>query len=342
MKKLCYILLFLILLQSITFGQPSPVNRQLFFLDDIPIEVTLTTDLRKLRNDKKTPAYQPANISMKFSDTLIIDEDIRVQPRGIFRKNYCDIAALMLNFKNATSPKLSPLKKLKLVGGCKSSSMYDELLLKEYMVYKILNLLSNMSFRVRLLHITYKDSKQKAKTYTQYAFLIEDMSDMAERNNCIEIKDRDFVTEATNRDQMTFVSLFQYMIGNTDWSIRKYHNIKLMVPKNDTLARPYAVPYDFDFSGLVDADYANPPEELNMESVRERRYRGFSRSLNELEAAIAVFQEKRESIMYFIDHFELCTTKCRKVMAAYIEGFYKTVDNRKNVETIFIKNARIQ
>ena len=278
MKKYAQLFLSLILQQYSIFSQPSPVNRQLFFLDDKTVEVTLTTDIRKLRNDKKTPTYQPANITMQFSDTSIISEEIRVEPRGVYRKNNCDMAALMLNFKNSSSPKLSPLKKMKLVGGCRNGVNYDELLLKEYLVYKIQNLLSNMSFRVRLLHITYKDSKQKVKSYTQYAFLMEDMSDLAKRNNCVEIKKIDFFTEATNREQMTFVNLFQYMIGNTDWSVPKYHNIKLMVPKNDTLAKPYAIPYDFDYCGLVNANYAVPAEELGIESVRERLYRGFPRS----------------------------------------------------------------
>ena len=141
---------------------------------------------------------------------------------------------------------------------------------------------------------------------------------------------------------MTFVNLFQYMIGNTDWSIPKYHNIKLMVPKNDTLAKPYAIPYDFDYCGLVDASYAVPAEGLGIETVRERLYRGFPRSLDELQAAINVFQEKKESIMYYINHFELCSTKCRKAMVAYLDEFYKTVGNKKNIESIFILHARTE
>ena len=342
-EKICCTILSLTLQHSLIFSQSSPISRQLFFLDDKLIDVTLTTDIKKLRNDKKTPpAYQPADIIMQFSDTSLISEQIRVMPRGLFRKDNCDLASLMLNFKNPSSPKLSPLKKLKLVGNCENGSMYDELVLKEYLVYKIQNLLSNMSFRVRLLHITYKDSKQKVKSYTQYAFLLEDINDLAERNNCIEVKNKDLFTEASNRDQMTFVNLFQYMIGNTDWSVPKCHNIKLMVPKNNPRARPYAIPYDFDFCGLVDAKYASPTEELGIESVRDRLYRGFPRSLNELQATLAIFGEKKESIMYYINHFELCSTKCRKGMVAYLEEFYKTVANKKNIESIFIMNARTQ
>ncbi len=342
MKKFCFIFLLVILSHPLIFSQAVPINRQSFFLEDSPIEVTLTTEVRKLRNDKSKPAYQPAHIVMKFSDTSTISEDIRVEPRGIYRKNNCDMASLMLNFKNSSSPLLSPLKRLKLVGGCKNGTFYNELLLKEFLIYKIQNMLSNMSFRVRLLHITYNDSRQKMKPYTQYAFLMEDMPDLAARNNCVEVKKKIFLTEETNRNQMTFVNLFQYMIGNTDWSIYKYHNIKLMLPKNDTLARPYAVPYDYDFSGLVNADYAVPAEGLGIESVTQRLYRGFSRSYNELQASIDIFNEKKESIMYLINHFDLCDAKCKKQMVDYLNDFYKIISNKKQVESIFIANARVE
>ncbi|MEO6219451.1 MAG: hypothetical protein ABIO81_03415 [Ginsengibacter sp.] len=342
MKKLSCFILLLILQQTVVFSQSSKLNRQLFFLDDHTIEVNLTTDIKQLRNSKNTPAYQPAEITMKFSDTLVLKERIRVELRGEYRKRNCDLAALMLNFRNTSSPLLSPLKKLKLVGGCRNGSSWEELLIKEYLVYKIQNMLSNMSFRVRLLHITYHDSRQKVKTFSQYAFLLEDMIDLAERNNCVEIKNRKFLTEGTNREQMTFVNLFQYMIGNTDWSIPNYHNIKLMVPKNDTLARPYAVPYDFDYCGLVDANYAVPAEGLNIESVRNREYRGFSRGYDELVKAAEIFNEKKEGIKYYIDHFELCSARTRKLMSTYLDEFYETINNKNKVKSVFIMNARTQ
>lgn len=342
MKKLYCIAFFLILQHTISYCQPAKVNSKLFFLDDTPIEVTISTDIKKIKKDKKNLAWQAAHISMQFSDTATISEDIRMQPRGEYRKNNCDMASLMLNFKNTSSPLLSPLKKLKLVGNCKSGSNYDEALLKEYLIYKILNFLSPMSFRVRLIHITYKDSEEKVKAFTQYAFFIEDEHDLVERNNCKEVKRKDLYTEQTDREQMTLVCLFQYMVGNTDWSVYKCHNIKLMVSKNDTLSRPYAIPYDFDYSGLVNVSYAVPSEALGIESVRERLYRGFPRGYDELQAVIDVFKEKKESIFYYVDHFELCSQRSRKDMTSYLNEFYEIISNKKSVENIFIKNARTQ
>jgi hypothetical protein len=340
MRKIYSIILWLLVYHPVSFGQPAPVNSQQFFLDDSVIEVTLTTDIKKLRTEKKLPTWQPANITMRFNDTSVISEQIRIEPRGVTRKTYCDIASLYLNFKNPSSPILSPLKKLKLVGGCRSGAANEELLLREYLVYKIYNLLSVMSFRVRLLHINYKDSKEKVKPYSQYAFLMEDMKDMAERNNCAEKKNKTFATEATNRQQITFVSVFQYMIGNTDWAIPNYHNIKLMVPKNDTLATPYPVPYDFDYAGFVNAPYAVPAEGLDISNVRERSYRGFERSMEELQPILDVFKEKKQTILLTINNFSLLGSNEKKDMTKYIEQFYDIIEHKGSVKSVFIDNAR--
>src|SRR5436190_6903761 len=230
MRRLCFIILTFIIYHQSTSAQSLSIKRQLFFLDDKVIEATITTDIKKLRIKKKVSAWQPAGITMQFPDSSIINENISVQLRGIYRKEYCDIASLMLNFKNPAAPKLSPLKQLKLVGGCSSDKADEELLLKEYLVYKIYNFISPMSFRVRLLHINYKDSKEKVRSYSQYAFLIEDIKDLAARNNCREKKNQVYGFDAADRQQFNMVCIFQYMIGNADWSVRQHHNIKLMVP----------------------------------------------------------------------------------------------------------------
>jgi hypothetical protein len=340
MRKLCFIALTFSSYHQPTLAQSLPINRQLFFSDDRVIEVTLTTDIKKLITHKNVPAWQPAGITMQFPDSSVINENISLQPRGINRKEYCDMASLMLNFKNPAASKLSPLKQLKLVGGCGRGKDDEELLLKEYLVYKVLNFISVMSFRVRLLHINYKDSKQKARSYTQYAFLIEDIKDLAARNNCVEKKNQVYGLDAADREQFNLVCVFQYMIGNTDWSVRQYHNIKLIVPKNDTLARPYAVPYDFDYAGLVNAPYAVPNEGLGITSVTQRLYRGFARTMDELQTTLNVFKEKKDVIIFYLNDFPLLSIKARRDMTRYLEEFYKIIDDKNSVRSVFITNAR--
>lgn len=339
MKKLYLLFLFFCLFICAVFSQHTPVNSQQFFLNDSLINVTLTTDIKQLRTHKARPEWQPANIIMNFADTSVINEQIRIEPRGVDRKAHCDLAALMLNFKNTTSPLLSPLNKLKLVGSCYTGNTNEEFLLKEFLTYKIYNLLSVMSFRVRLLHITYNDSKQKVKSFSQYAFLIEDIKSMAARNNCIEIKNKRFANEALNRYQITFVSIFQYMIGNTDWAVGNYHNIKLIASKNDTLESPYPVPYDFDFAGIVNAPYAIPDENAGIKDVTERFYMGYPRTIEELQAIADMFKEKKESIVLEIKNFPFLNDKIKKSMVRYIEQFYQLTESKGAIWLAFINKA---
>lgn len=342
MRRICSLLLLFVLCEPAAFAQREPISHKLFFLDDRVVEVNLSTDIKKLRSSKGKPTWQPANIEMKFSDTLVVKEPVSVQVRGVFRKSYCDLASLVLNFKSPASPRLSKLKKMKLVGGCRGTDFDEELLLKEYLVYKLYSQLTPMSFRVRLLHVTYSDSRQKMKTYTQYAFLIEDVEDVAERNNCKEEKFRVYNTERTNRLQISFVCIFQYMIGNTDFSVPNRHNVKLMVPKTDSVGPPYTIPYDFDFAGIVNAPYALPREELGILSVRVRLYRGFPRTMEELRPMIEVFKEKKETLLLMIKNFDLFSDKSKDDMTNYLKKSFEDIENERMVKQQFITRARTE
>ena len=130
------------------------------------------------------------------------------------------------------------------------------------------------------------------------------------------------------------------MIGNTDWSVRQYHNIKLMVPKNDTLARPYVIPYDFDYAGLVNAPYAIPNEGLDITSVTQRLYRGFARTMDELQMNLNIFKEKKDVIMFYLTDFPLLNVKVRRDMTRYLDEFYKIIEDKNSIRSVFITNAR--
>ncbi len=345
MRKLYCFVAFLLLITN-TAGnaqmQAKAIDRTAFFQDDTPIEMVLSTDMRNLLNKRAKKEFQPATAKLTFPDNTEIAEEIRVQTRGVFRLANCDMPSLMLHFKNATSPQLSPLKKLKLVCGCGSSSDEEQLIIKEYLTYKIYNLLTPMSFRVRLVKITYEDSKAKKKPYTQYGFLIEDVDDLAERNNCIEQDNPAPGANGTGRQQMTLVAIFQYMIGNLDWSVPGMHNIKLIRPKEPANALPLAVAYDFDYCGLVNAPYAVPPEQIDVKSVTERVYRGFPRSMEELDPVVENFKANKEKTLALISNCQWLNNRNKKEMTGFLEEFYKTIENRNRVKNIFMDNARTQ
>jgi|GraSoiStandDraft_4_1057263.scaffolds.fasta_scaffold02034_7 hypothetical protein len=338
-KHISHILIFLFLNTLTAFAQ-SPVSKKHFFEDDKLVTLDLSTDLKGLVSDKKKETWQLANVSFHFPDSTVISEEIKLTARGEFRRKECFIPSIKFDFRNPGSPRLAKLGKLKLVVGCGMRSADEKLILREFLVYKIYNLFTPMSFRVRLLRINYNDTRGKIKRYTQYGFLIEDVDDVAKRNNCREVEKQVFRTETTDRQQTTLVAIFQYMIGNTDWAVPNYHNVKLMRPVTDTISFPYTVPYDFDFCGMVDAPYAIPIEELNIKSVRERLYRGYSRTLPEIETTLTLFREKSEAVKKLVLSFELLPERDRKEILDYLDGFYKTIESKSLVQKVFIDDAR--
>jgi hypothetical protein len=340
MEKNKWYIISILLLNVLAASAQKPIGKTRFFKEDTPLTMDLSTDLKKLVSEKKLDNYQPATVTLRFADSSVISEPISLSARGEFRRKNCFLPTLRLNFKNPASPKLSPLKKLKLVCGCEKWSQNEILVLKEFLVYKIYNLLTDMSFRVRLLHINYFDTRGKIKSYTQYGFLIEDVDEMARRNKCYEVDKPAFNTERTARQQMTLVAIFQYMIGNTDWAVPNYHNIKLMRPVTDSFSLPYTIPYDFDFCGIVDANYASPQEELGTTSVKERVYRGFPRTMAELQMTLDVFRGKREAIKNLVMNFDLLSLRNREEVMDYLDEFYKSIEKKHFVEDAFISNAR--
>ncbi len=339
MKKIKWLFLALFITSTLLI-QAQPVDSVKFFAEEGIVEMTLTTDIAKMQKEKGEDMFQPATVSLRFADNTVIEEPITVAPRGHFRREFCNIPPIMVDFKNTTSPRLSPLGKLKLVIGCGTNGNDEQLLLKEYLVYKIYNLLEDKSFRVRLAKVNYTDTRGKIKPFSQYAFLIEDDKDLAIRNNCIKKAKAQYLTESTDRELMTKVAVFEYMISNGDWSVPNNHNIRLIYDKNNEAALPFAVPYDFDHSGFVNAGYAVPNELLGTEKVTERVYRGFPRKMEELQATMSIYKAKKEAIYALINNFALLAARTKKELINFLDDFYSTINDKRQVQNIFIDNAR--
>ncbi len=318
------------------------VDRVKFFTDTSVVDATLSINYKHLLAQKdKTGARFPAMFSGKLDDGAAINDHIWVEVRGHFRRKNCDMPPLKLIYKKDQSDAFYKFKELKLVGVCVPDNVDEQYLLKEYLVYKIYNLLTDYSFRVRLLNLTYQDSSGKRKAVTRHAFLMEDIKQVAKRNDCSEWSGaKPVLTERTNRQLMTTVFIFEYMIGNTDWSVPADHNIKLVQTNADSTARPFPIPYDFDWSGLVNAKYAIPDEQLGIESVRERLYRGFPRTMDELNIALDGFKKQKDNIYAVINNCSLLHPVFKKEMTDYLDEFYNTISNPKSVEHIFIEDAR--
>ena len=343
MKPFFTALLFLIISAvNVTYGQKS-IDKVKFFTDTSIVNATLTLNIKKvLANKAKEGIIFPATFTCKLGDSLNINDKMEVEVRGHFRRGYCYMPPLKLIYKHNPAAAFYHLKSLKLVSTCMPSKDDEQNLLKEFIAYKIYNLITDKSFRVRLLNLNYQDSSGKRKTITEHAFLMEDINELAKRNDCKDWTDRKFGTEATDRRQMTTVAIFEYMIGNTDWSVPVDHNIKLIHSKSDSLSRPYVVPYDLDFSGFVNTNYSIPDERLGIETVRQRLYRGFPRTMEELNSVLDIYKQQKGNIYALINNFNLFTSATKKELTDYLDEFYDTINNPSEVKRTFIDHARTQ
>ncbi len=338
-SRIKYALLLFILFTNIGM-QLSAQDSLGIFKDDKPLEISVSTDLKKLISEKENETMQKAQFSMTLPDGKVLSAPIDIKARGHFRKELCQIPPVNLVFKNNVGP-FKYLKTLKLVNACKPGSSFEQLIFKEYLCYLMFCELTPMSLKVRLVHVNFMDSANRRKPFIYYGFVIEDMGLMAKRNGFKEVKRERLHTELANRDYMTLVATFQYLIGNTDWSVPAVHNIKFMVPKDSLeTAKAYAVPYDFDYCGMVDAPYAEPDELLGITKVTERVYRGYPRTMDELQQKVDLYNSKKDKFYGLVRNCTWLEKNTVLDMIDYLDQFYKTINDPKALKNVFIENAR--
>lgn len=322
-------------------AQLKAYDRLDMFEKEDPLEINLKTDLKDILGKKANDRMLYSSIAVKIADSTV-QGNVNIRARGKFRRNYCFVPPLKFDFDTSTSPSLNPLGSIDMTVQCKQGKDFEQWLYKEYTTYRIYNVISERSQKVRLVTLTMEDTDGKRKPVTIPGFFIEDFDATAKRNACKEIKLSKLHTENTDRKAMTLVAMFEYMIGNTDWSIPANHNIKLMQDSGNATARPYAVAYDFDYSGLVNAsDYAVPSEMLGTQSVTERVYRGFPREIGELREMADIFLAKKNDVYAEINGSKFLNDRSKKEMVSYLEEFFKDLSDDRKLKTLFIDNARM-
>lgn len=313
-----------------------------FFGSDELLQITLQFDIRDFLKNKSLSEYYDANIAVKIDENDSISQDIRLKSRGKMRLAFCDFPPILLNFKSSgdKSGTVQKKGKLKLVTHCKNSSLHETYLLKEYLIYRLYSLVTPYSFKTRLVMINYVDKEKVNKVFTEYGFLIEDEDKMAERHGAEILK-----TVVTDQNQLSIADMlrtavFQYMIGNTDWTIPNQHNIKNMKSIDVNADKVITVPFDFDLSGFVDAYYSAPVVGVPITDVKERYYRGFCTSKEELAPIIEEFGTLKEPFLKTIDNFEYTKSNLKKQMKSYIESFYEMYTDKNLLIDTIISTCR--
>ena len=334
-------------LAFVALGLSAPAaakgEKPLFASDD-QIHISIQAPLSSLIRNRESNSTIAGTIVDPNGQSL----PITLALRGITRRasDVCDFPPLRVEFPvppPATSM-FAGQKKLKLVTHCKNSPNFQQYVLLEYSAYRLLNLLSQKSFRVRLASIDYKDADGRP-IISRVGYFLEPLSDLAHRNgmNPTHAGER-IPASMLNPIDAGRYALFQHMIGNHDWSMRAgpvgsecCHNAELIGPPGAGQVSP--VPYDFDFSGYVDPPYATPPAELDISDVRQRLYRGYCFHNDGTIAAARQMRAARPQMMAVLSSIPGMEAKTQARAAAYLNSFFADIASDAAVTSNVLKRC---
>lgn len=311
-----------------------PRDFGLFKSDEI-LNLSLRFDLTEYTRKKPKEEYLNAILTYHISDKDSINKEIKLRSRGIARNNICNFPPISLNFKKSDikSSEMKKADKIKMVTHCNSGN--EEYLFKEFLIYKMYNVLTEYSFKVRLVKVDYISTAKNKKIIRSYAFLIEPLDMLTERTKSAPIEILKLSQKNIIPEMMDRMTIFNYMIGNTDWSVAGQHNVKVISVVDATNpGLGGIIPYDFDYAGLVNAHYALPTEGLGLESVRQRRFLGDCRSAEQYTNALKEFSGKKSEFYRIVNEFTYLNEKDKKSMISYLDEFYSDLENGVLIKSI--------
>ncbi len=312
------------------------------FASDEPLRITLRTDIKWLRDVRSDSTETDGTITFVDLDGSVVERPVEVRTRGNWRreKRNCNFPPLRLDFprKEMEGTVFEDQNKLKLVTPCRDSrDSYQEYVLKEYLVYRTYELITPMSFRTRLVEITYEDVNGEYDTRTKIGFLIESDQHMAERNRAVHQEVEQFHPAHLDENAAVVASMFNFMVGFTDISQVYFHNSKLIRTED---GRYVPVSFDFDFSGAVNARYATPDPSLPIRRVTDRVYRGFCRPELQREWLAELFTSKREPIRALYEGFDLLEKGDAEDVLDFYDDFYKVFEDDRRFERGVVRTCR--
>ncbi len=335
------------LLSGSAVAQEAGKADHLFRSDDV-LEVTITAPMKTLMRNRPDDMDLPGRISYVDEAGATVELDVGLRTRGRYRRQMrvCPFAPIRLNFdKSQTKGTLFRKQdKMKLVTHCRNrSNRYEQLVLKEYLVYRIMNQLSDYSFRVRLLRITYVDSDNPRDQRTTYGFLIEHKDRLAKRLDLRRIEVKSTIITALHGDYTNLISMFQYFVANTDYSPIAGARNDTCCHNTELFAKPrepyYAIPYDFDMAGMTAAPYAEPNPKFRIRNVRQRLYRGRCINNAHLPASLQVFRDNKDAFFILVQNLPDLSGSSKTSMFALMQSFFKLIDNPKAVEKKLVRKC---
>ncbi len=317
----------------------AEAERLALFASAEPLVITITADfdaINKIRT-RDSPRRLPGTLELAGEGGKTVSFPVQLGSRGNLRLNShtCSMVPLRVEFtkKDVKGSVFDGQSALKLVTHCQNDAEFEQHVLVEYLAYRIGNLFTPLSYRVRLAKATYVDSGKRKSLGTRYAVLIEGDDDVARRNGGRIIPLPNQVFRLLDQDALMVMSLTQFMLGNTDYSIITLHNVRLMQPPEGPL-RTFA--YDFDLSGLVDAPYAIPPRALGIATVRDRYYRGPCLTVEQLEPWLAKFRGRQSEVMALVDEVPGLDAQHRRDGRDFLGDFFSIVNSGSRTKRLLV------
>ncbi len=336
-----------IVVDSISPEDSAQAENAPLFQSYEPLELTLEGNLKELKKDRSDDADEhPANFMFPDPDGGLVTMPVKLRTRGNWRrqKRNCNFPNFRLNLPKGKvgNTVFDGQDKLKVVTPCRDNrDDYQQYILQEYLAYRIYNLLTDVSLRVRLAHMTYIDTAGDPDTLTKYVFLIEHVDQLAARHRMTLLDMQGIHHEMVDQDLMTLTLVYQYLIGNTDWSVSGLHNTMLLVDEEQI---PIAIPFDFDWTGVVNPRYGSPPPHLGIRTLRDRLWRGYCQpeeiTWAELAPVFELVSERKDAIYALFTDQEGLDEKRLKDTHKYLDAFYETINDRRKVRREFIDTCR--
>jgi hypothetical protein len=308
------------------------------FASSDQLQLTMRAPLKTLFRDRQSIAAIQGTLTEASGVAL----PISLKLRGITRRtsDVCDFPPLRVDFTSPPPPNsaFAGQKHIKLVTHCRNNGSFQQNVLLEYGAYRMYNVLTPHSFRVRLANINYEDASGQPMV-TRIGFFIEDLKDVAKRNGTVVTHGPPRITVANlvPADAARY-AMFQHLIANHDWSMRAgpegsdcCHNAELIGPLKPAAVIP--IPYDFDFSGLINAPYASPPDELQLSSVRQRKYRGYCVHNAEALAVARQMRDMRSQMYTALTSTPGMDQSTQQRATSYLDGFFADDDSDADVQS---------
>lgn len=321
---------------------PASAEEPLFGPDRV-LEITIRGPLNKLARSTEPSTEFAGRFELGDGTTI----PIVFSKYGVSRLEECALPLFKfeINEEHARGTPFEGHRTVRLVTPCHPGSAWDRYILLEYLAYRCYTVIAEPALRARLASARFLDSDRPAFEDTGLSFFVEDIEAAAERYGMEWLDFEAQPVVGFDPPQLALLTLFQYMVGNTDWSVvagaegeRCCHNMAVLGSEGERLKT--LLPFDFDYSGLVNAPYARPNQRLPIHRVTQRWYRGFCASNEFVPAALDIFNKKRPELERLFKDDELPDPKARKRAWKYIDEFYKTINNPTQVEKRILSTCR--